>query len=214
MPTFRTFPLVVSPMALEFALTGGIACGKSMAEACFAECGCRVFDADAAVRAAEAPGGVAVEPIVARFGSAVRAADGGIDRRALAALAFGDASARRSLEAIVHPLVREAAERWRAAAGRDDVSVFSAALLFECGWDAQWPQGTVCVTASEATQLRRMLRTRGMTEAEARARLAAQMPTAEKARRARWTLDNDQDDLPALRAQVRALVARWRAGAE
>lgn len=201
-------------MALEFALTGGIACGKSTAEACFSACGCRVLDADEVVRAIEAPGGAAVAPIVARFGTAVRAPDGGIDRKALAACVFNDAAARHELEAIVHPLVRTISETWRSEAGPGDISIFSAALLFECGWDAQWPQGTVCVVASEATQLRRMLRTRGMSEAEARARLAAQMPMNEKVRRARWTLNNDHDDLPALRAQVQALVALWRSQAQ
>lgn len=201
-------------MALEFALTGGIACGKSMAEVCFAECGCRVLDADAVVRALESPNGRAVKPITARFGADVLAADGGIDCRALAACVFGDAAARRALEAIVHPMVREAAREWLAEAIPGDISVFSAALLFECGWDVDWPQGTVCVVASEAVQMRRMTQTRGMTPEEARARLTAQMPVGEKARRARWTLRNDEDDLPALRAQVRALVARWRAGAK
>lgn len=185
-----------------------------MAEACFAACGCRVLDADAVVRALEAPGGAAVAPIVARFGEGVRSAEGGIDRPALAARVFGDAAARRALEAIVHPLVRAAARAWLAEAGPDDISLFSAALLFECGWEAEWPQGTVCVVASEAAQLRRMTQVRGMTLAAARARLAAQMPVAEKARRARWTLRNDEDDLPALRAQVQALVALWRSGAD
>lgn len=201
-------------MALAFALTGGIACGKSTAEACFAACGCRVLDADAVVRALEAPGGEAVAPIVARFGEAVRSAEGGIDRRALAARVFGDAGARRALEALLHPRVRAAARAWLAEAGPEDIGVFSAALLFECGWEAEWPQGTVCVVASEAAQLRRLTQARGMSPEAARARLAAQMPVAEKARRARWTLRNDTDDLPALRAQVEALVARWRAGAE
>lgn len=201
-------------MALAFALTGGIACGKSMAEACFVACGCRVLDADAVVRALEAPGGAAVAPIVARFGETVRSVEGGIDRAVLAARVFGDAAARQVLEAVVHPRVRAAARAWLAEARPNDISLFSAALLFECGWEAEWPQGTVCVVASEAAQLRRMTQVRGMTLEAARARLAAQMPVAEKARRARWTLRNDKDDLPALRAQVQTLVAQWRTGAD
>ncbi len=194
-------------------MTGGIACGKSMAEACFIEAGCRVLDADRVVREVEASGGVAVLPIVARFGTEVLAADGGIDRKALAEKVFRNVEARRDLEAIVHPLVQEAVRVWLAEAMPAAISLFSAALLFECGWERAWPQGVVCVTASESTQVRRMCSVRGMTEAEAQARLAAQMPVAEKARRARWVLTNDTDDLPALRAQVQALVAHWRAEA-
>lgn len=194
----------------RIALTGGIACGKSMAERCFEACGCRVLDADRTVRELEAPGGAAVEPIVARFGEGVRAADGGIDRAALAAVVFADASARAELEGILHPLVREAAEAWMAEAPEDAVCIFSAALLFECGWGKFWPE-TVCVTASEATQIRRMTAVRGMTEEAARARLRAQMPVAEKARLATWTIANDTDDPEALRSQIEALVAGWRA---
>lgn len=194
----------------RIALTGGIACGKSMAERCFEACGCLVLDADRTVRELESPGGAAVEPIVARFGAAVRAADGGIDRAVLAGIVFGDERARADLEAILHPLVREAAEAWMAAAPEGAICVFSAALLFECGWGAFWPE-TVCVTASEETQIRRMTAVRGMTGEAARARLRAQMPVAEKARLATWTVTNDTDDPEALRVQIERLVALWRA---
>ena len=196
-------------MTSQVALTGGIACGKSMAEACFRACGCRVLDADRVVWALEAPGGEAVEPIVARFGRDILGADGGIDRTALAERVFGDAQARQALEAIVHPLVRAAVARWLGEAQAGEVSVFSAALLYECGWEAAWPV-VVCVTASEATQVRRMVEKRGMSEAQARARLASQMPVAEKARRAQWVLRNDTDDLDALKAQVEEVLAAIR----
>ncbi len=201
-------------MAQKFALTGGIACGKSMAEQCFADCGCAVLDADRVVWALESAGGEAVEPIVARFGQSVLAADGGIDRRALAGIVFADAAARRDLEAIVLPRVRQRAEAWFASLPAGSIGIFSAALLVECGWAADWAGRMVCVVASEATQLRRMMATRGMTEAEARARLAAQMPVADKARMAQWRLQNDSDDRAALMAQVQALVALWQRGAE
>ena len=196
-------------MTSQVALTGGIACGKSMAEACFRACGCRVLDADRVVWALEAPGGEAVGPIVARFGREGLGSDGGIDRRALAERVFGDAAARRALEAIVHPLVRAAVARWLGEAQAGEVSVFSAALLYECGWEAAWP-AVVCVAASEATQVRRMVEKRGMSEAQARARLASQMPVSEKARRAQWVLHNDTDDLDALKAQVEEVLAAIR----
>ncbi len=196
-------------MARYFALTGGIACGKSMAEKCFSDCGCRVLDADRVVWELEAPGGEAVAPIVERFGEAVRGEDGGINRVALAQCVFSNEGARRALEAIVHPLVRKVAQHWLAQATAEDISIFSAALLFECGWEHAWGE-VVCVTASEATQLRRMMQARGMTEEAARARLAAQMSVEEKAKRSTWVLLNDNDDLPTLRAQVEKLVAQWR----
>ncbi len=192
-----------------FGLTGGIACGKSTAEACFRACGCAVLDADAVVRALEAPGGAAVGAVAAAFGAGMVGADGGVDRRALGALVFGDAAARARLEGIVLPLVRREAEAWLAGLPAEALAVFSAATLYEQGWDLGW-RGVVCVMASEATQVRRLMGARGLTMAEARARLAAQMPPAEKARRADWVLDNDSDDLPALRRQVERLVARWR----
>ncbi len=180
-----------------------------MAERCFLACGCRVLDADRVVWELEGPGGAAVAPIVAAFGEGVRGADGGICRQALAGGVFGDEGARRRLEAIVHPLVRAAVAAWLAGAQPGEISIFSAALLYESGLAAEWPE-VVCVVASEETQLRRMVAVRGMTLAAARARLAAQMPVAEKARRSAWVLENDCDDCDALRVQVEKLVARWR----
>ena len=196
-------------MSLRVALTGGIACGKSVAEACFEACGCRVLDADKVVWRLEGPGGAAVDAIVARFGQEVRGADGGIDRQALGKKVFGDVAARRALEAIVWPLVEGEVAQWLAQAGAGEVSVFSAALLYECGWEKAWP-AVICVEASEKTQVRRMVEARGMSEAAAYARLAAQMPVAEKARRARWVLHNDTDDLGALREQVERVLAEIR----
>lgn len=194
---------------LAFALTGGIACGKSMAEAAFRACGCRVLDADAAVRALEGPGGEAVGAILKAFGPWAAAPDGGVDRRALGAAVFADAAARARLEAIVLPLARRQVEAWRAAAREGEISVFSAATLFEQGWERGW-DGVVAVAAARGTQIRRMTETRGMTRAEAEARLAAQLPAEEKARRADWTIWNDADDPRALRAQVERLVAQWK----
>lgn len=196
-------------MALRIALTGGIACGKSMAERCFAEAGCRVLDADQVIRDLEAPGGAAVASIVQRFGQKVQAADGGIDRAALAAIVFNDKNARQALEALLYPMLEQAIEQWLAAAEPDAISIFSAALLFECGWAQRWPY-IVCIAASEETQLRRMMTHRHMTEADARARLAAQMPVAEKARLATTVIHNDADDLTPLKEQILHLVSQWR----
>lgn len=198
---------------LAFALTGGIACGKSMAEQAFRACGCRVLDVDETVRALESPGGRAVAPIAAAFGAAAVTPEGAVDRKALGALVFADAAARARLEGIVLPMAREETTAWRAAARPGEISIFSAATLFEQGWDRGW-DGTVCVLASRETQIRRMMEARGMTRAEAEARLAAQLPAEEKARRATWILQNDTDDPAALQAQVDALVAQWKTAFE
>ncbi|MBQ6340846.1 MAG: dephospho-CoA kinase [Kiritimatiellae bacterium] len=98
---------------MKIALTGGIACGKSLFAKFLRELGIHVIDADDVVHELEAPGGAAVPAIVSRFGSDVLAADGGIDRPALAARVFSDATARADLESIVFPLVRA---RFREAA--------------------------------------------------------------------------------------------------
>ena len=93
---------------MKIALTGGIACGKSLFAKFLRELGIHVLDADDVVHELEAPGGAAVPAIVSRFGADVLAADGGIDRPALAARVFSDATARADLESIVFPLVRVA----------------------------------------------------------------------------------------------------------
>lgn len=196
-------------MSLKFALTGGIACGKSMAEACFQALGCRVLDADAVVHRLEAYGGKAVQPLRECFGETVLAADGSIDRVRLGQLVFAEPTARQQLESVIHPLIRAEVETWLRQAKADEISVFSAALLYECGWEKGW-DGVVCVAASRATQVRRMCSARGMTEAAAEARLAAQMALQEKIRRADWVLENDTDDLSVLRCQVEELVLQWK----
>ncbi|MBQ9694083.1 MAG: dephospho-CoA kinase [Kiritimatiellae bacterium] len=180
-----------------------------MAEACFQACGCRVLDADVVVHQLEAAGGAAVEPIGQLFGKGVLSEDGGIHRAALAGLVFQNPEARQQLEAILHPLVRQTVHQWLAAAAPGEISVFSAALLYECRWEKDW-QGVVCVAASRETQLRRMCQVRQMTREAAEARLAAQMPLAEKVRRADWILKNDTDEPEPLQQQVKALVALWR----
>ncbi|MDO4527548.1 MAG: dephospho-CoA kinase [bacterium] len=200
-------------MALHIALTGGIACGKSMAERCFAEAGCRVLDADQVVRELEAPGGAAVEAIVQHFGETVRARDGGIDRVALASIVFNDKSARQALESILYPMLKNVIAQWLSKEKPEDISLFSAALLFECDWAKDWPH-VVCVVASEATQLRRMMQHRQMSESDAHARLSAQMPIAEKASLADAIIYNDVDDINPLKEQIQQLVSQWRKNAQ
>ena len=102
----------MSSQPLRVALTGGIATGKSYCLTRFAEAGAPTIDADALARQAVAPGTSGFAAVVARFGEAVVAADGGLNREALGRIVFADAAARRALEAIIHPAVYAAIERW------------------------------------------------------------------------------------------------------
>ena len=189
----------------RIALTGGIACGKSTFAGLLAEGGCDVLDTDALAHALEAPGGAAVSSVVAAFGPEMRAADGGIDRVRLGQLVFADEAARLRLNGILHPLIEKDLARWLAAPGaRPRVAVIP--LLFEGGWEAGWDV-VVCVACAAAEQLRR-LQARGLSEDAARARLAAQLPLADKVRRAGYVVWND-GDLNALRREARRLTEEW-----
>jgi len=189
----------------RIALTGGIACGKSTLAGFLSNCGCDVLDTDALVHALEAPGGAAVAPIVAAFGPDMLAADGGIDRRRLGQRVFADEDARLRLNGIVHPLVRSELSRWLATPG-DHPKVAVIPLLFEAGWAEDW-DAVVCVACAETEQLRRLL-ARGLLHAAALARIAAQLPLAEKMRRASHVVWND-GDMDALRRAAVRLTDEW-----
>ena len=189
----------------RIALTGGIACGKSALAGFLAELGCDVLDTDALVHALEAPGGAAVRPVVALFGPGVQAADGGIDRHRLGQVVFADEAARLRLNRIVHPLVKTELARWLAMPG-DCPKVAVIPLLFEVGWEGDW-DAVVCVACADQEQMRR-LQARGLPEAEARARMAAQMPLADKVRRASHVVWNN-GDLDALQREAVRLMDKW-----
>lgn len=164
-------------------LTGGIGMGKSTATAAFRRAGIPVFDADATVHALQARGGRAVRTIERAFPGTVR--DGAVDREALRRAVLGNPEALRRLEAIVHPLVRQAERAFlaRARRRRARAVVLDIPLLFETGADARVDR-VVVVSAPRGVQAGR-LRKRGlMTEAQIAAVLARQTPDAEKRRRA------------------------------
>jgi dephospho-CoA kinase len=173
-------------------LTGGIASGKStFAEALRAR-GVPVVDADALARAAVAPGTPALGELARLFGPGVLAPDGSLDRKRMAALVFGDAEARRRLEAVTHPAVRRAMaeETARLAAAGHDLAFYDAPLLFEVGLDAVL-DAVVVVWAPRDEQRARAVARGGLSPEEADARLAAQLPLDEKARRADFVVAND-----------------------
>jgi dephospho-CoA kinase len=193
-------------------LTGGIASGKSTFAAALREHGVPVIDADRIAREAVRAGSPALAAIVEAFGPGAVGPDGELDRKAMADRVFGDAGARRRLEAIVHPAVRAgvAAETARLAAEGHDLAFYDVPLLYERGLDRD-VECVVVVHAPPAVQKARLRARDGLTEAEAEARLAAQWPIDEKARRADVLVDN-QGDLASLRAKAGPVLEALRSG--
>jgi dephospho-CoA kinase len=206
-------------------LTGNIACGKSTVLELLREHGAHVLDADRVTHELQAPGQPVYHAIVAEFGAGILSAPGGpIDRRALGAIVFADPAALRRLEQIVHPAVRERIMSWLESVGdggqaqrrgelrmgvgapHPPIAVIDAIKLLEGGWkqicDAVW-----VVTCPPEQQLARLISTRGMREDEARARIAAQPPQADKVAQADVVIDNS-GSLEATRRQVEAA---WQA---
>jgi dephospho-CoA kinase len=198
---------------LLVGLTGGIGSGKSTVSAMLAEHGAVVLDADAFARDAVRIGTPAHDRVVQRFGPGAVLPDGELDRHKLAAIVFADEASRRDLEAIVHPEVRRrVAQEIRANADTSRVVVLESPLLIEMGQDGLCDV-VVVVAASPDEAIARLV-ARGMREADARARQAAQLPVQERAKAADVLLDNG-GDRQELRAQVDRLWADLaaRAGA-
>ncbi len=196
----------------RIGLTGGIAAGKSVALARFAELGAVVVDYDALSRDAVAPGTVGLDQVVEAFGPGVLGGGGALDRTALGRVVFGDAAARERLNAIVHPEVRRLAAEREAAAGAADpraVVVHDIPLLVETGDPARFHCVVVVHTPADV-RVGRMVEGRGLSEDEARARLAAQADDASRLAAADVTLDGSGSP-EALREQVDELWARVRA---
>jgi dephospho-CoA kinase len=194
-----------------FGLTGGIGSGKSTVARLLRERGVAVVDADELAREAVAPGSAGLAEVVAAFGTEVLDSAGALDRQRLGERVFADAEARKRLNSITHPIVRRLSQERFAELGRQGVELaaYDVPLLFEVGLDAVL-KPTVVVACSEATQLARVSARDGLTEAAVLARIAAQMPLAEKRRRADHVLEND-GTLEQLSAQVDALLPKLRA---
>lgn len=196
---------------LRVGLTGNIAAGKSKVVERLAGLGCHVLDADVIARACLAPGEPAHREVVETFGEEILDDGGGVDRARLGAVVFADPGARRRLEEILHPRIREReaelVERWSGGVERGIV-VTEAALLFETGSASRYDR-MVVVVAPDGVRLER-LRDGGMSEDDARRRMAAQMDQHEKARRADYVLVNDSTRA-RLRAQAEELYRRLQA---
>lgn len=175
----------------RIALTGGIATGKSYVRQQFEKLGVPTSDADTRAREAVASGTEGLAAVVRAFGPDILEPSGVIDRKKLAGIVFADEAARRRLEAIVHPAVQRATDAWFASLepARHAFAIADIPLLYEVGRDRDFDE--VIVVASEPeVQVRRVME-RGLTEGEARQRLAAQLPIADKVRRASYVIRTD-----------------------
>ncbi|MFD1160222.1 dephospho-CoA kinase [Roseovarius aestuarii] len=191
-------------MTFKLGLTGSIGMGKSTTAQLFADEGCAVWDADAAVHRLYSRGGAAVAPMSEAFPEAI--VDGAVSRAQLKSVITTDASALKKIEKFVHPLVA-----WdRDIFLRDcetDIAVLDIPLLFETGSDRHM-DATVCVTAPPEIQRKRVLDRGSMSEAELDVILAKQMPDAEKRNRADFVIITDT--LEHAREQVQAVVKEIR----
>lgn len=188
---------------LQVGLTGGIGSGKSTVSARLAELGAVVVDADRVAREVVAPGTPGLAEVARRFGSSVLAADGSLDRAALGALVFRDAQARADLEGITHPLVRARSAELVAGAPAEAVVVQDVPLLVEKHLGPAYHL-VVVVHADEQTRVDRLVSARGLSEADARSRIAAQAGDEERRAAADAWLDNSGTP-SRLREQVDAL---------
>ena len=177
---------------LRIALTGGIATGKSYCLERFAELGAPTIDADALARDVVAVGTRGLAAVASAFGSGVLAEDGSLDRPALGRIVFGNAKARAALEAIIHPEIYRRIGEWfadRPSGAR--LAIADIPLVFETGHNHDFDAVVVAACLPEE-QIRRVIARDGLTDAEARARLAAQWPIDEKVRRATHVIWTDR----------------------
>ena len=189
-------------------LTGNVASGKSTVAAFWREWGVPVVSADELARQAVAPGSDGLAQVVEVFGDHVLTEDGHMDRAAVRKIVFDDSEALRTLEGIIHPEVRALRDRWtdeRQGTGADLV-VWEIPLLFETGMEDD-VDVVVLVDAPAPERLDRIVRTRGLTEAEGEAIMAAQMPADEKRSRAHILIDNDST-LATLEERAREVLTQ------
>lgn len=197
--------MLLTCVMLMVGLTGGIGSGKSVVAGRLAERGAVVIDADRLAREVVAPGTEGLAAVVSAFGPEVLDPSGAMDRGAVAGRVFGDDMARRRLEEIIHPRVRARTARLVAAAPPGAIVVNDVPLLVEAGLSAAY-QVVVVVLATEATRMDRLVRVRGMSETEARARIAAQADDDQRRAVADVVIDND-GSLAELRAAIDKI---WR----
>ncbi len=193
----------------RIGLTGGIGSGKSTVAAMLVAHGAVLVDTDAIARDIAQPGGLAMPAIEAAFGPGVIASDGGLDRAAMRQIVFADGSAKKRLEAILHPLIGAKTERLAAGAGDGATVVFDVPLLVESGRWRAIVERVLVVDATEQTQLRRVVARSGWTPEAVRAVIAQQAPRALRRAAADAVIYNESLSLQELAAEVQGLWDRW-----
>ncbi len=192
---------------IQIAITGGIACGKSLVGAYLAEQGWRVCEADLVAHELYTPGGAAYHAVCDLVGTDIVQVDGSIDRKKLARIVFEDQALLRALNEILHPLVRDEISKWLEMclhAGGLGAAVIIP-LLYESGMEKGW-DAVVCIGCSPAVQRQRLL-SRGLGEAEIDARIAAQWPMEKKMALADYPIWND-GDRETLSAAIQDVIER------
>ena len=198
-------------MAYCIGLTGGIGCGKTAATDCFAALGAGVVDTDIISRQLTAAGGGAMSEIAAEFGPQYVAPDGSLDRVRMREVVFTDPSARRRLEAILHPLIRSTAATLVLAAPEPYVLLVVPLLLENDAYDALVDRVLV-IDCDEAQQVARVMARSNLSEAEVRKIMSTQLSRAERLARADDVLANDAD-IKTLQSRVEELHRRYLAAA-
>lgn len=192
-------------MMLAVGLTGGIGSGKSAVADLLVERGAVLIDADQVARDVVAPGGPAYQPLIDRFGQGIVAADGTIDRQALANIAFADEESRLALNAITHPAIGiRMIEMRDALAATDDIVVLAIPLLTALHRETVKLHKVVVVDTPTDIALERLLSQRGFDKADAEARIRSQISREERCKEADYVLDNS-GDRPALEREVAKL---------
>jgi dephospho-CoA kinase len=190
-------------------LTGGIGSGKTTVANHFAELGVTLVDTDLIAHQLTGPGGMAMPAIQAEFGATVIAADGRLDRAAMRQIAFSDPAARRRLEAILHPLIRQESERQLAAA-TSPYAILVVPLLVEGGKPRERAQRVLVVDCQPQTQIDRVMKRNNLPREQVEAILAAQASRAQRLAAADDLIDNDGAP-DTLAQRVRTLHERYLA---
>jgi dephospho-CoA kinase len=203
---------VKPPHALRIGLTGGIGSGKSTVARMLVARGAVLVDTDAIARELTASGGAAIAAIAATFGAGIIGPDGALDRAAMRALAFGDADAKRRLEAILHPLIGEAAHARAQAALREGAAlvVYDVPLLAESRHWRERVDRVLVVDCTESTQVQRVAARPGWSDEAARRVVAQQSTRAARRAIADAVIFNDGLGLDALESEVDDLLRHWR----
>ena len=196
---------------LKVGLTGGLACGKTFVGEALAALGCHVLQADQLGHSVLLPGGEAYAPVVREFGPGILAANGEIDRRALAEQVFGSAERLALLNSLVHPPVLRQEEAWLERVATSDpraIAVIEAAIVIEIGIQRRFDKLIVAV-CEEEQQIERSMKRDGVAREQVQARLSRQMPLYEKRKFADFIVDTSGTKEETLR-QTRAVYESLR----